>query len=74
MLHPNDQPAANVPVEVIAKGFTSEGQEQLLFGEERDGVVQATRSNTNDKGQVNFRIYVCENCERIHIKVITNRY
>lgn len=71
LLQSNDQPAANVPVEVIATGFTPDGQEQLLFGEERDGVVEATQSNTNDKGQVNFRIYVCRNCERIHIKLQT---
>lgn len=71
----NGKPAPGVRVKVIAAA-TIEGHdgEMVLRGAERDpedggNGLEPTEDDTNDKGQVNFRLYVPRQCTNIRISV-----
>ncbi|PIK47380.1 complement component C3 [Apostichopus japonicus] len=70
LAYPNGKAASRVNVEVSATGIMNDGQEQVLFGEQRqNGENRPTLSTTNNRGQVNFRIYVPSDCQTIQIQV-----
>lgn len=71
LTYPNGKAASRVNVEVSATGIMNDGQEQVLFGEQRQNEDRPTLSTTNNRGQVNFRIYVPSDCQTIQIQLQT---
>ncbi|XP_071846855.1 complement C3-like [Apostichopus japonicus] len=72
LTYPNGKAASRVRVEMSAKGIINNGQEQVLFGEQRQNREHLPMlSVTNNRGQVNFRIYVPSDCQSIQIQLQT---
>lgn len=71
----NGKPAPGVLVRVIAAAtIAGSPGELILRGQERDpwfggGTEPSTEDTTNDKGQVNFRLYVPRQATHIRVSV-----